>query len=465
MAQGLGLHQNLQFSQTLSPQMQQSLQYLQAPVMELRNLLQQEMSTNPVLEENENISESKDEEWDQELEELQQIDQEWRDYFSQSQYSNSLRSEEAEQKRQFLFDSQISHASLAEILTEQLILSAESKEIISAGHEIIGNIDPEGYLQATTSEIAESSQLPLETIEESLSLVQSFHPPGVAARNLKECLLLQLKHRGMAESLEYQIIDQSLDLLSRKKYVEISRKYKLTQEKTQEILANIKLLQPKPGLAYAESEPQNVIQAEAAIRKDENGEWQVFLNSDPVPKLRISNTYKDLLSESYSDPKLKTYLKERIRSGKFLIKCIHQRQHTLESILKEVIKTQQDFLEKGPKFLKPLTMNRIAQSVGVHETTVSRAAANKYVETPWGVIPIKYFFTSGYRTDDGSRMSNTSVKEAINELVAREDKTKPLSDTDIVSTLKQQGIKLARRTVAKYRAELGILPSNLRKES
>ncbi|MEM6886081.1 MAG: RNA polymerase factor sigma-54, partial [Verrucomicrobiota bacterium] len=463
MSQGVGLHQSLNLSQTLSPQMQQSLQYLQAPVMELRSMIQQEMSANPVLEENEPFLENSEDEWDRELEELQQIDQEWRDYFSQSQYTNSQRSEKAEEKRQFLFDSQISQASLSDILKEQLHLASYDPEILRAGDHIIGNIDPDGYLEASIEEIESNTGLKETTIETALELIQSFHPSGVGARNLRECLLIQLKQRGMLNTTEYQVIDKSLDLLGRKKYQEISRKYKMTQERTQEVLGNIKLLQPKPGLAYSESQPHNIVQAEAAIIKNDDGEWEILLNSDPVPKLRISNTYKDLLSESYRDANLKNYLKEQIRSGKFLIKCMHQRQHTLELILKEVVKTQYEFLEKGPRYLKPLTMNRIAQTVGVHETTVSRASANKYVETPWGVLPIKYFFTSGYRTDDGSRMSNTSVKDAINELVSKEDKAKPLSDSDIVSTLKKDGIKLARRTVAKYRSELNILPSNLRK--
>lgn len=445
--------------------MQQSLQYLQAPVMELKAMIRQEMSANPVLEENELVPDSNEEEWDKELEELREIDQEWRDYFSQSQHSNSLRSEENEQRRQFLFDSQISQASLADILKEQLHLASSEPEILTAGNEIIGNIEPDGYLEASVEEIAASTALETDVIQTALDLIQSFHPPGVGARNLRECLLIQLEQRGMTSSTEYQVVDRSLDLLGRKKYQEITRKHRMTQERSQEVISNIRQLQPKPGLAYADSSPQNIVQAEAAIIKDEDGEWQVVLNSDPVPKLRISNIYKDLLSNSYHDSHLKHYLKEQIRSGKFLIKCMNQRQDTLESILKEVVKSQYDFLEKGPRFLKPLTMNRIAQSVGVHETTVSRASANKYIETPWGVLPMKYFFTSGYRTDDGSRMSNTSVKDTINELVLKENKSKPLSDSEIVATLKKDGINLARRTVAKYRAELNILPSNLRKES
>jgi RNA polymerase sigma-54 factor len=188
------------------------------------------------------------------------------------------------------------------------------------------------------------------------------------------------------------------------------------------------------------------------------------MNHDPVPRLRINDTYKDLLGQSARDQNLRDYLKNKIRSGKFLIKCLHQRQETIENILKEVVKQQVDFLENGVSHLKPLTMNQVAQVVGVHETTVSRAIAGKYVQTPWGVLPIKFFFTSGYQTSGGETLANTSIKDAIADLVSREDRKAPLSDSDIVKILSERGIDLARRTVAKYRAELKILPSNLRRE-
>lgn len=464
MSQGMGLHQNLNLSQTLSPQMQQSLQYLQAPVMELRALMQQEMQANPVLEDIAEAPEESDEEWDKELDEIRQHDEDWREYFTQSQGSNASYSSEAEKKRQFLFDSQIAQPSLSEHLLDQLLLSTDEESIQKAGEEIIGNIDDDGLLQSDVEEIAEATGLSRETVHSALELIQSFHPPGIAARDLKECLLIQLSLRGLKESIEYQIVEENLDLLGRKRFQELAKKYKVSGDRIREAASLIGGLQPKPGLAFSPDEPQNVVQPEASIFRHE-GKWQVQLNADPVPRLRISPSYKDLLAESHKDINLKEYLRDRIRAGKFLIKCIHQRQETIEGILREVIEQQQDFLEEGPSKLKPLTMSRVAQAVGVHETTVSRAIANKYVNTPWGVIPMKYFFTSGYRTDDGSRMSNTSVKEAIQQLVGDENKSSPLSDTDIVSILKKQGIHLARRTVAKYRAELNILPSNLRRES
>ncbi|MEM6821282.1 MAG: RNA polymerase factor sigma-54 [Verrucomicrobiota bacterium] len=463
MSQGLGLQQNLSLSQTLSPQMQQSLQYLQAPVMELRALMRQEMEGNPVLEETQPENQESDEEWEKEIDEMRQHDEEWREYFVQQQGAGRPSSEE-EKRRQFIFDSLVDQPSLSDHLLEQLTLNTHAPDIQKIGKEIIGNIDQDGFLKALPEEIAEETQTDIESVSHTLELIQSFHPPGVAARDLRESLLIQLKLRGKEHSPEFQIVAGFLDLLGRKRYQEIARKCKLSLERVQEAAAFIARLQPKPGLAFHAEDPQNVVQPEAAILKHE-GTWVVQLNRDPVPRLRISDSYKDLLSQSHSDANLKNYLKERIRAGKFLIKSIHQRQQTIEDILNEVVEQQTDFLENGVSHLKPLTMNRVAQSVGVHETTVSRAVANKYIDTPWGVLPMKFFFTSGYRTDDGSRMSNTSVKEAISELIGKEDKSKPLSDTEIVSTLKQRGIKLARRTVAKYRSELNILPSNLRKES
>lgn len=464
MSQGIGLHQHLNLSQTLSPQMQQSLQYLQAPVMELRSLMQQEMQANPVLEDVTDVSEPTDDDWDKELDEIRQDDEDWREYFAQSRETQGTFSSDAEKKRQFLFDSQIAQPSLSEHLLDQLLLSTDNATIQMAGEEIIGNIDDDGFLKSEISEMASNANLAPEVIQTALDLIQTFHPPGIAARNLRECLLIQLSLRGLTESIEYQIVDKNLQLLARKRFQELSKKYKVSVERIREAAALIGRLQPKPGLAFSPDEPQNIVQAEAAIFQHE-GEWIAQLNADPVPRLRISPAYKDLMAESHRDNQLKNYLKERIRAGKFLIKCIHQRQQTIEDILKEIIERQLDFLEEGPSKLKPLTMSRVAQAAGVHETTVSRAIANKYVETPWGVVPMKYFFTSGYRTDDGNRMSNTSVKEAIQKLVANEDKTSPLSDTAIVSNLKKEGIHLARRTVAKYRSELNILPSNLRRAS
>jgi RNA polymerase sigma-54 factor len=252
--------------------------------------------------------------------------------------------------------------------------------------------------------------------------------------------------------------------LGRKKFQDIARALKVPLDRVQQAAGFLGTLQPRPGSTFSAENKQNVVHAELAIYK-EAGEWIVALNEDPVPRLRISDTYKDLLASNGGDAGLREYLKDKIRAGKFLIKCLHQRQQTIYNIAVEIVKRQEEFFEHGSSHLKPLTMNQVAEVVGVHETTVSRAISNKYAQTPWGLFDLKYFFTPGYQTASGEVISNTSVKESIQELIQREDPKKPLSDQEIVKILSEKGIPLARRTVAKYRAELGVLPSNLRKAS
>ncbi|MFQ3670669.1 MAG: RNA polymerase factor sigma-54 [Verrucomicrobiia bacterium] len=461
---GIGLQQTLGLSQTLSPQMQQSLHLLQAPALELRALVQQELEHNPLLEESppEAADDADPDDWENELQEMRQHDEDWRDLFSQNTRATGA-SREAQEKRQFLFDSQVEHETLADHLLGQLILQTNREDLLRVGEEIIGNLNEAGFLTARIEEIAASARVPLETAQTALELIQSLHPPGVAARDLRECLLLQLRQRGKEGELEWKLVHDSLPELGRKRFRELARLHDVTPERIQEAAAYIGKLQPKPGAAFSPDEPQNVVIPEAALIRID-GRWVVQLNDEPVPRLRISDTYKDLLGQAGSEKSLNDYLRDRIRAGKFLIKCIHQRQDTIRNILEEIVARQTDFLEGGISHLKPLTMNQVAQVVGVHETTVSRAIANKYVQTPWGIFPIKFFFTSGYQTSGGETLANTSVKDAIRDLIDRENPKKPLSDAEIVQIFKEQGIDIARRTVAKYRAELNILPSNLRRQ-
>lgn len=494
---GLGLHQNLSLGQTLSPQMQQSLQFLQAAALELQSLVQQEIEINPVLEEatddvrsvndhdgendgdrepsekaeretessseGESESSSKDDaEWDRELDELRRNDEDWRDYYAQSNATSSYSAEAAE-RRQFLFDSQVEAPQLSDHLSRQLALATDNAQLIHAGDEIIGNLDEAGYLSVTLEEVAQSAQVPYATAQEALELIQTFDPVGVGARDLRECLLIQLARLDKKDEVETAIVSHHLAELGRKKYQEIARALKIPLDRVQQAAQFIGTLQPRPGSSFSSDDKQNVVQAELAVQKN-GDDWIVVMNDEPVPRLRISDTYKDLLSNNGHDPKLREYLKEKIRAGKFLIKCLHQRQQTIFNIATEIVKRQREFFDLGVAHLKPLTMNQVAEVVGVHETTVSRAIANKYIQTPHGLFDLKFFFTPGYQTASGEVMSNTSVKESIQDLVTREDPRKPLSDQEIVKILSERGIPLARRTVAKYRSELNILPSNLRRQ-
>ncbi len=462
---GLSQTQSLNQSQVLAPQLQQSLQILQAPMLELRNLIQQELCTNPTLEEDQmepTIEDKKQEheEFQEEFDRLAKLDEEWRDYMSQSQ-SYSGRSAEEEERRQFFFDSIVGMQTLQQHLMEQL----NSADLNAADHQlaelIIGNIDDAGFLQARPEDIANNTGMEVTDLERVLEYVQTFHPVGVGSRDLRECLLIQLRRLSKEQSLEYRMVDRHIEDLGKRRFPEIARRLGTTTEQVQRAAGFIATLDPKPGQIFT-PDPNNYVLPDVNVEKI-GGEWTISLNGEQIPHLRISNTYKDLMSQDKGGAEVKDYIRDKIRSGKFLIKSIHQRQQTISNIAHEIVAKQKDFLEVGPSALKPLTMVQIADIVGVHETTVSRAISGKYMSTPWGVFDMKYFFTPGYQTSGGESMSNTSVKGALAEMVKSEDTASPLSDKEIVELLEKRGIPIARRTVAKYRNELNILPSNMRK--
>jgi RNA polymerase sigma-54 factor len=326
---------------------------------------------------------------------------------------------------------------------------------------IIGNIDDYGYLKATVEELSATSGLPGGKINEVLKVIQTFDPAGVGALDLRECLMLQLERAGQQDTLEYRIVRDFMEALGKRRIPEIARGMERSVEDVQESLARIARLEPRPGRAYLAGNDQYVL-PEVFVQKI-GGDFIVTTNNEYIPRLRISNIYKDLMSQGENSTEVKNYIREKIRAGKFLIKSLHQRQQTILNIAREIVGRQREFMEKGVACLKPLTMVQVAQVVGVHETTVSRAVSGKYMETPQGVFEMKYFFTAGIQTASGAGMSNTSVKDIIADIFRAEDPAKPLSDQEVVKILKDKGIVIARRTVAKYRTELNILPSNLRK--
>src|SRR5919109_4047543 len=468
---GPGMHQtqNLSLQQVLAPQLQQSLLILQAPLLELRNLVQQEMEVNPVLEEVPEDPETEerteadpaaDEKFKEEFDKLAKLDEEWRDYMAQSG-SYSGRSQEAEDKRQFFFDSIPTQETLQQHLMGQLNQNAVNANDRKTAELIIGNIDDNGFLQTTPEEMALNTGIAQEDFEHMLTLIQSFHPPGVGARDLRECLLIQLKRGGRQNSLEYKMISEHMKDLGKRRFPEIARRMGISVEQVQKCANNIAQLDPRPGAIFAAA-PQNYVLPDVTVERV-NGQYQIILNGEQIPHLRISNTYKDIMAQDGNGSDVKDYIRDKIRSGKFLIKSIHQRQQTISNIAHQIVQRQREFFEHGSAHLKPMTMVQIADAVGVHETTVSRAISGKYMSTPQGVFEMKYFFTPGYQTSSGESMSNTSVKEAILDLVKNEDGNAPLSDKEIVEILSQRGIPIARRTVAKYRTELNILPSNMRR--
>jgi RNA polymerase sigma-54 factor len=474
-AQGMQQRQSLALQQVLSPQLQQSLLILQTPLLELRNLVQQEMETNPVLEElpddpgaddRAEVEASADENFKNEFEKLASLDEEWRDYMAQSA-SSSLDgrrgSKEADEKRQFLFDSIPVQETLQQNLIAQLnqtVLSADDRKTAEL---ITGNIDDDGFLQSTTEEMALNSGIPQDEFERVLGLIQTFYPAGVGARDLRECLLIQLRRQSKEQSLEHRIVSEHMDDLARHRFLEIARRMAISVEDVQKAADNIARLNPRPGQVFAAA-PQNYVLPDVIVEKVD-GEYQISFNNEQIPHLRISNLYKDIIASGDAQSSdTKDYIRDKIRSGKFLIRSIHQRQQTIMNIAQQIVSRQRDFLEHGPSHLKPMTMAEVAEVVGVHETTVSRAVSGKYMATPQGVFDMKYFFTGGYQTATGESLSNISVKQTILDLVKHESGSAPLSDHEIVEILSERGIPIARRTVAKYRSELNILPSHMRRK-
>jgi RNA polymerase sigma-54 factor len=491
-----GMNQGLQQRQTqslvLAPQLRQSLKILQVAALDLRSVIQEELQSNPTLEElpMENVSleplphesegqasaegpgtaqtaekpgavEGKGDEMDfsKEFEILGKFDDEWRD--SPGAGSRSYTTEDAE-RRQHFFDSLVSEPSMQEHLMRQAEQAEIGPQVLEAMRNIVSSLDERGFLTQTPADLALQTGLPLSAVQESLAALKTFDPPGIGAQSLAECLLAQLAALGRGDSLPARIVRDHFELLTRRRIPEIARKLGASSDDVQTAIEEIGRLNPAPGRRFAEDN-NRVVVPDVTVEK-EGGEWKIRLNNDYIPRLRISSTYRELIARGTLAKLERDYLRERIRSGKFLIDSIEQRQRTIERITREILAAQSDFFDHGVAQLKPLTMTRIADIVGVHETTVSRAIANKYIKTPHGVFEFKYFFTPGYQADGGASVSNTSVKEMIADLVAGEDKGSPLSDQDLVGRLQGKGISIARRTVAKYREELGILPSNLRRD-
>ena len=474
-----GFHQRQTQQLVLAPQMRQSLKILQVAALDLRAAIKEELQANPTLEEmpmddvslekaatsgDENAARNDDprEEMDfsKDFQVLEKIGQDWRDHLADTGGVRQTTGEEDE-RRQHFFDSLTTETSLQQHLMQQAELADCPAQTLEALRFLVGSLDDRGYLTATLSDLALLSHLPLETMQEAAKLLKTFDPPGIGAESLADCLLIQLTLKGREKSVAARIIRDHFELLVRRRIPDLARKTGLAPDVIQEAIEAIGTLDPAPGRRFAD-DANRVVVADVSVEQD-HGEWKITLNSDYIPRLRLSNTYKDLIAKGKLTKSESDYLREKLRSGKFIINAIEQRQRTIERITREIIKHQGEFFVEGVAKLKPLTMTQIADIIGVHETTVSRALANKYIKTPHGVFAMKYFFTSGYQSDTGESVANTSVKEMIADIVAAEDPGKPWSDQEIVALLEAKGLKIARRTAAKYREELGLLPSNLRR--
>jgi RNA polymerase sigma-54 factor len=449
--------------QILSPQMQQSLQLLQAPVAELRQLVSAELAANPVLEE-ESLP-GKDpatERAEARRAENTTLQEEWRDYMPQGSHQGggvSSWSPEDDERRNFLFESRVARPTLRGLLLEQAAgLPPGEIELVEL---IAGSLDEDGYLRVSPGELASSAGVPEKDLERVLAKVRSFEPAGVAASDLADCLLLQLERKGEGNSLSARILRHHLPQLARHRYEEIAREIRIPVTDVSAAARHIATLEPKPGRPFAEADEQGVI-PDLIIIPDGEG-FAVRLNEEELPRLRISSEYKEMLAGRGENEELLLYLRDKLKGARFLLRSLDQRRQTLLAIGNEIVARQGDFFREGPQALKPLIMAQVADAVGVHVTTVSRAVSGKYAETPQGLLELRYFFTPGFQGTDGSSVSNETVKEAIREMIGKESRRSPLSDQEIVEVLSERGLKVARRTIAKYREQLGILPSHLRK--
>ncbi|MFT3991092.1 MAG: RNA polymerase factor sigma-54 [Luteolibacter sp.] len=459
------LHQSLSQQQTLAPQMRKSLEILQAGTLELSQLVRQALETNPVLEDiTETTSldeEGPDPEEADSLDYLNETEDDWRDRSIMEGKSSPWTTED-EERRQRLYDSIVAPETLQQHLQQQLDLSMIEPEVRNAAQAILGNLDERGFLDLPAADLAVRMGISQKTMKEALKLVQSFDPAGIGAANIPESLLLQLERKGGTETIEYKIVRDHLEDLARKRHPLIARALGTSVERIAEAAAKIGRLTPNPGGDFDPTGNPYIL-PDVIIEKDNEGQWYARLTGEHLPSLKINDFYKDMIGKSGTDSKARQFLRDQIRDGRSLIRSISLRQETILAIAHKLIEHQPMFFIRGPRHLRPLTMNDIADELSLHATTVSRAVAGKYVQTPQGLMEMRAFFATGYQTSDGTEVSNAGVREAIQQLVAAENPSKPLSDDAIAKGLAEQGLKVARRTVAKYREQLNILPSHLRK--
>ena len=463
----------------MTPLLQQAIQLLQLSTLELQEVVQKELLENPLLEEvapetaegPEPVAAAPDAPpptpvEPAPVEPLPTSERQTDDLpfdltavmFDDNSEERSLVAQE--EREELPFENIVrSVSSLTDHLDEQLRFTVEDPLVRLIGTEIIGNLDEDGYLRAELAEIAERCKTTVDQVEKVLALVQSFDPPGVAARSIQECLLIQLKADPNPDPVSVEIIEEHFDELSRRRYPDIARALKLPLDRVMESVEEIMGLEPKPGRRFGGSDSR-YITPDVVVHKMGN-EYVVVLNEDGIPRLRVNSLYRSLLRNNGDEAR--AYVEQKLRSAVWLIKSVDQRQRTLRKVTQSIVKFQRDFLDKGLPCLRPLSLRDVGEDIGMHESTISRVTTNKYVETPQGLFELKFFFHSGIASGDGEMVSSVSVKKMIQDLLANEDPAKPLSDQEVAQILKGRGLTIARRTVAKYREELGILPSHQRR--
>jgi RNA polymerase sigma-54 factor len=478
------LHTKLVQKLILTPSLQQAIKLLPMSTLELADLLNQEMVENPLLEEvpTEELQPADQQQTDKAAEQpTAEKPDTWDDadyeYFFGDYLDDGYRSRTPQEVKELppIENTLSSSASLADHLQWQLSLQTEDERLKEIGSAIVGNLDDDGYLVASVEEIAAMGDWPVTEVERALQHVQTFDPIGVAARDLQECLWLQIRHLGregtptekmvtkeQVEVLE-KIVTEHLRLLQNHQVPEIARKLGMTLEELKEYVEIIRNLDPKPGSRYNPSQSQYVIPDVYVVKVED--QYVAALNEEGLPQLRISPVYRRLLDKSggESSDETRAYVKDKFRSALWLIKSVDQRQKTIHKVATSIINFQREFLDHGIEHLRPLVLRDVANDIGMHESTVSRVVNNKYMHTPQGVYEMKFFFHSGISSSYGDSVSSVTIKQRIRKIIENEDPRKPLSDSKIVSILQKEGLMLARRTIAKYREELKIPTSNQRK--
>lgn len=449
MAMSFGLKLEQTQKLILTPELKQAINILQLSSLELTAYVEQELLENPVLE-------LKEEDKDHHGEELKLSEGEgdWQEYFHDGRDLGIPRGEKEVIQAPSIEGYVSQKPTLWDHLALQMGLLELTAEEEKIGHYLIGNINENGYLEITVEEAAAHFQCPREKVLKILHLIQNFDPAGVGARDLAECLLLQLRAREITDPLVEAVISRYMTDLAQGKWQKIAKALKISPSEVQKIAALIKTLDPKPGRQYSQDGEPRYIVPDVVVEKVE-GEYVVLVNDSATPRLRISPTYQSLLSGGCDEDTLK-FLEQKLNAAQWIIKSIEQRRLTLYRVVSAIVDFQRDFFEKGIIALKPLTQKEVADYLGVHESTVSRATNQKYVQTPLGVFELKFFFASGVEQGGGVAFAAQSVKQVLKELIDGEDGKKPYTDQQLVNMLKEKGITLSRRTVTKYRHELGI---------
>lgn len=435
----------------LTPELRQAIELLQFTTQELKEYIDNELQENPLLER------------EKEEQEFESLDDEinWKEYIEKNR-DNVYTGEYTErEQKDYDFTNFVSYnPQLRETLFLQLNVLDINKKELEVGHFIIENIDDSGYLEISTDNISKDLDVDIDLVENILKKIQTFEPTGVGARDLRESLIIQLKELNIEDGNVYTVVNNHLNDLGGNKLRKISQELDMSLEDTQEVCDIIRNLNPKPGQKFATEDRVKYITPDAYIRKIDD-EYIVILNDSTAPRLNINNFYKKMLTQE-KDKNATEYLSERLDSAMWIIKTIEQRRTTILKVLNAILKFQLEFFENGEKFLKPLTLREIAEEIDMHESTVSRTTNAKYVQTDQGLFEFKYFFSSSLSTSEGE-ISSTSIKAYIEDIIDKEDKKKPLSDQKIADMLKEKGVEISRRTVAKYRDEMEILSSTRRR--